>query len=208
MGTPGQLLINLLPRNILDQLQQFLANDILSVIEWQSNLSNTTDESNNLNTEALFQVFLGDSTGSDSTNGFSCRSPSTSRGSFQTVLCQVSVVGMGWTGVEISLGVVVGSVVFVVNEKTDWCTEGNTVFSSRLDVDSVVLGSLPVSQAPRRFSKNIQRWSNHFVQVFAYSIVPEYLPRSIPIPTVSPGLGSWRLLTGGTPSMMHPTDLQ
>jgi len=57
---------------------------------------------------------------------------------------------MGWSGVEISLGVVVGSVVFVVNEETDWCTESNTVFSSRLDMDSVVLGSLAISQAPRR----------------------------------------------------------
>jgi len=52
---------------------------------------------------------------------------------------------MGWTRVEISLGVVVGSVVFVVDEKTDWCTKGNTVFSSGLNVDSVVLGSLPIS---------------------------------------------------------------
>lgn len=53
---------------------------------------------------------------------------------------------MRWSGVEISLGVVVGSVVFVVNEETDWCTEGNTVFSSRLNVNSVVLGSLPISE--------------------------------------------------------------
>jgi hypothetical protein len=55
-----------------------------------------------------------------------------------------------WSGVEISLGVIVGSVVFVVDEETDWCTEGNTVFSSRLDMNSVVLGSLPVSEASER----------------------------------------------------------
>jgi hypothetical protein len=57
---------------------------------------------------------------------------------------------MRWSGVEISLGVVVGSVVFVVDEETDWCTESNTVLSSRLDVDSVVLGSLSVSEASGR----------------------------------------------------------
>jgi hypothetical protein len=56
---------------------------------------------------------------------------------------------MGWTRIEISLGVVVGSVVFVVDEESDWCTESNTVFGTRLDMDSVVLGSLPVSQASR-----------------------------------------------------------
>jgi hypothetical protein len=55
-----------------------------------------------------------------------------------------------WSRVEISLGVIVGSVVFVVDEETDWCTEGYTVFSSRLDVDSVVLGSLSVSEASGR----------------------------------------------------------
>jgi hypothetical protein len=52
---------------------------------------------------------------------------------------------MRGTRVEVGLGVVVGSVVFVVDKETDWCTEGNTVFSSRLDVNSIVLGSLIVS---------------------------------------------------------------
>jgi hypothetical protein len=72
VGTPSQLLINLLPGNILDQLQQFLANNILSIIEWQSDLSNTTNKSNDLNTKALFQVFLSNSTRSNSSDSLSC----------------------------------------------------------------------------------------------------------------------------------------
>jgi hypothetical protein len=72
VGTPSQFLINLLPGNILDQLQQFLANNILSIIKWQPDLSDTTDKSNNLNTKALFQVFLSNSTSSDSSDSFSC----------------------------------------------------------------------------------------------------------------------------------------
>jgi hypothetical protein len=32
--TSGQFLINLIPRNILDELQQFFSNDILPIIKW------------------------------------------------------------------------------------------------------------------------------------------------------------------------------
>lgn len=49
---------------------------------------------------------------------------------------------MGRAGVEISLGVVVRPLVFVVHEQTDGRAEGNTVFGPGLEVDGVVLGAL------------------------------------------------------------------
>jgi hypothetical protein len=54
---------------------------------------------------------------------------------------------MRWSGEEIGLGVIVGSVVFVVDEETDGCAEGNTVFGTGLNVDGIELGSLSISGA-------------------------------------------------------------
>jgi len=46
------------------------------------------------------------------------------------------------TRVQVGLGVIVGTLVFVVDEETDGCTEGYIVLSSRLEVDLIELGAL------------------------------------------------------------------
>ena len=46
------------------------------------------------------------------------------------------------SGEEISLGIIVRSVIFVVDQKPDGCTEGDTVFGTRLNMDGIVFGSL------------------------------------------------------------------
>jgi hypothetical protein len=50
------------------------------------------------------------------------------------------------TGEEISLGVVVRSLVLVVNEESDRRAESDTMLGTRLDVDRVELGSLKSAQ--------------------------------------------------------------
>ena len=113
---------------------------------------------------------------------------------------------MGWSGVEIRLGVVVGSVVFVVDEKADWCTKGNTVFSSRLDMDSVVLGSLIISKNPQGLGKT---YSSSQITLSRSSPTQLYLNIFLgQFQSLSSAPAFELSLTGGTPSMIHPTDLQ
>lgn len=45
-------------------------------------------------------------------------------------------------GVQISFGVVLGSVIFVLHEQTDWRAQSHTMLSTRLDVNEILLVSL------------------------------------------------------------------
>lgn len=46
------------------------------------------------------------------------------------------------SGEEISFGIIVRSMIFVMNQETDRCTKGNAVFGTRLNMNRIVFGSL------------------------------------------------------------------
>lgn len=49
---------------------------------------------------------------------------------------------MGGTRVEIGLGVIVGTLVFVLDEQCNGCSEGHAMLQARLEVDKVLFRSL------------------------------------------------------------------
>ena len=42
----------------------------------------------------------------------------------------------------VCLRVIVGTLVFILDEQCDWCSEGYAMFQTRLEVDEVLFGSL------------------------------------------------------------------
>ena len=76
------------------------------------------------------------------TNCLAGGAPSTSTARLQPVLFQVGVVGVGWTRVEIRLRVVVGTLVFVLDEQSNGCSEGHAMLQARLELDEVLFRSL------------------------------------------------------------------
>ena len=70
------------------------------------------------------------------------RAPSTAAARLQPVLFQVGEVGVGWTWVEIRLGIIVGTLVFVLDEQPNGCSEGHAKLQARLELNEVLFRSL------------------------------------------------------------------
>jgi len=70
------------------------------------------------------------------------RTSSASTARLQPVLFQVGIVGVRGAWVEIRLRVVVGTLVFVLDEQRDGCSEGNAMLQARLEVHEVLFRSL------------------------------------------------------------------
>lgn len=139
----GDLLVNFLPSNSLHKVHVgFAQNLILFVGERQSGLADTGNKGNNLDAKSLLQVFLRNRASRNSSDSLTRGRTTTARRGLDTVLGKVGVVGMGRSGVKVSLGVVMRSLVLVVDKKADRGTKSNAVLGTRLNMNSVELGSL------------------------------------------------------------------
>ena len=76
------------------------------------------------------------------TDCLASRTPSTSTARLQSVFFEIRVVSMGGTRVKIRLRVIVGTLVFILDEQGNGCPEGHAVLQARLEVDEVLFGSL------------------------------------------------------------------
>jgi hypothetical protein len=140
---PSDLLVHSLPRDRVEQVNVLLAQDlIVRSNERDTDLANTSHKSNNLHTKSLLQVLLSNGTSSDSANSLSSRGTASSRRRLDTVFCQVRVIGVGRARERIRLGVVVWSLVLVVDDETDGCAKGDPKFCPRLQMNSIKFGSL------------------------------------------------------------------
>lgn len=68
--------------------------------------------------------------------------PSTSAARFQPILFQIGVISMRGTRIEIRLRVIVGTLVFVLDEQRYGCPQGHAMLQARLEVDEVLFRSL------------------------------------------------------------------
>lgn len=71
------------------------------------------------------------------TDSFSCTASTTSTASLETVFQKVGPVCMRRSWEEVCLGVVMRSLVFILDSQSDRCSERDAKFSSGLYVDSI-----------------------------------------------------------------------
>lgn len=143
----GDLLVDLGPCDSLDQIHVLLREHlVVSRSKRQLDFSDAPHKRDDLDPPRFFQVLFGDSARGDTTNGLSGGSAAASARRLEAVLGEIGVIGVRRTGEEISLGVVVRSLVLVVNEESDRRAESDTMLGTRLDVDRVELGSLKSAQ--------------------------------------------------------------
>lgn len=76
------------------------------------------------------------------TNGLASRATSTTGAGLDAVFLEVGVIGMRRTGEQIGLGVVVRTLILVLDQKTDGSAESNTVLNAGLNEDLVLLVTL------------------------------------------------------------------
>ena len=109
---------------------------------WEINLSNGGDKRDDGDAVDLTQVKFCDRTSGNTAYSFPCAAASSTGGSLDTVLLEVGVICMRRTWVEISLGVVFRTLIFVFDEQCNGCAEGDTVLDTRLYVDKVLFIAL------------------------------------------------------------------
>ena len=105
------------------------------------NLANTANEGDNLDAVRFLQILFGERTRSNSANGLSGRTPTTTRARFEVVLFEIGKVGMGGTRVSIEgvIGVIVWSLILVADKHSDGSAEGDAELGAGLDLDLVLL---------------------------------------------------------------------
>jgi len=101
------------------------------------------DERHNLNAVRKTQVLLRDSTGGNTTNCLTGTATATTTASFDTVLFEVSQIRMAGARVQIhrAAAVVLGSLVLVADHHANRCSQGDSEFRSRLNLDAVLFVS-------------------------------------------------------------------
>jgi len=144
VGTSGEFLIDLSSGDRLDQIDVFFTQHLVLVIfkTGDPDLAGTSDKRDNLDPISLGQVLFSDRSRGNPSNRLPRRRPSTSRTRLDAVLGQVGVIGVRRSRVEIGLGVIVRTLILVHHSQTDGRSEGDTVFSTGLDLDRVVFVSL------------------------------------------------------------------
>lgn len=76
------------------------------------------------------------------TNSFAGTASTTSTACLYTVLLEVCVIGVAGTRVQVSFGIVMRSLILVLNEQSNRGSEGNAMLGPGLDLDEVLLVSL------------------------------------------------------------------
>ena len=147
MGASGDLLVDLFPADLAQEVHVLLTEHLVLFVlgERYRDLADASDKGDNLHAVRLFQVLLSDGASGHTSDRLSCRGSTTPGRRFDAVLDEVGVVGVRGSWVQIRLGVVVWSLIFVVDEETDWRAKRHSVLGSTLDVDLVVFRSLQQS---------------------------------------------------------------
>ena len=99
------------------------------------------DEGGDLNAVGELEVFLGDGASGNAADRLAGRSPAATAARPYAVLLLVGVVGVAGSREHIHclVSVVLGPLIFILNNHADGATEGLAVFGSRLDGDLVLL---------------------------------------------------------------------